>query len=72
MLDDKGRCCGRKPLHYKGGSWRSPPGAPLLFCCECCREYDPATKAQKASWAWREISPGAFERESSSDQGAKR
>lgn len=62
QLDERGRCCGRKPLHYKGGSWRSPLNAPLLFCCGCDREYDPVTKAQRANWAWREVSPSTFER----------
>lgn len=50
-LDDKGRCCGRKPLHYKGGSWRSPRGAPMFFCCECNREFGPDGQ-QRSNWAW--------------------
>lgn len=51
-LDEKGRCCGRKPLFYKGGSWRSPPGSPMKVCCDCNREYDPLTGEQRANWAW--------------------
>ena len=51
-LDEKGRCCGRKPIYYKGGSWRSPPGAPLMFCGRCNREYDPITGEQRENWAW--------------------
>jgi hypothetical protein len=50
-IDDKGRCCGRKPIHYKGGSWRYS-GPPKLFCDRCCREYDPETLEQRANWAW--------------------
>lgn len=42
-LDEKGRCCGRKPHLYKGGSWRSPIDAPVSCCFTCNRNYDPAT-----------------------------
>ncbi len=51
-LDSAGRCCGRKPLHYKGGSWRSPE-RPMKFCDRCCREYDPETGVQRENWAWK-------------------
>ena len=50
-LDRKWRCCGRKPVFYKGGSWRSPPGAPFHFCTRCCSEYGP-DGAQRENWAW--------------------
>ena len=50
-LDENGRCCGRKPLYYKGGSWRSPPGSPMYFCYRCDREYGPDGH-QRANWAW--------------------
>jgi hypothetical protein len=53
MMDEKGRCCGVKPIHYKGGSWRSPPGSPMYFCCRCSREYDGVTKAQRSNFAWK-------------------
>ena len=50
-LDDKGRCCGRKPLVYKrdrpdgiAGEWR--------FCFRCDRAYSPDGK-QINNWAWR-------------------
>ena len=52
-LDEKGRCCGRKPLYYKGGSWRSPPGSPMYFCIGCDREYGPDGH-QRPNWAWDE------------------
>lgn len=53
-LDERGRCCGRKPLHYKGGSWRSP-AHPMKFCDRCNREFDPLTGAQRDNWAWCRI-----------------
>lgn len=54
MIDEKGRCCGRKPLHYKGGSWRYD-GPPQLFCTRCDRSYNPETKEQQANWAWAKV-----------------
>ena len=50
-LDEHGRCCGRKPVYYKGGSWASPPGAPMHFCGRCNREYG-TDGVQKSNWAW--------------------
>jgi hypothetical protein len=48
-LDDKGRCCGRKPLVYKRASGpRHPAG---LFCCRCDRSYT-ADGEPQANWAW--------------------
>jgi hypothetical protein len=49
-LDDNGRCCGKKPLHYKGG-WQSN-GKSMKFCDRCAREYDPITGEQRENWAW--------------------
>jgi hypothetical protein len=43
-LDDKGRCCGRKPLVYKRPRLH-------LFCPRCDREYD-ANGQQQANWAY--------------------
>jgi len=43
-LDDKGRCCGRKPLVYKRDGH--------LFCTRCDRSYSISTKEQIANWAW--------------------
>ena len=42
-LDEKGRCCGRKPLVYKR--------PPHLFCCRCDREFTPEG-VHRANWAW--------------------
>lgn len=47
MLDDKGRCCGRKPIHYKGRL-----ATRQLFCCRCNRSYDVDTKQQRENFAW--------------------
>lgn len=55
-LDAKGRCCGRKPIFYKGGSWRSPPGSPMYFCCECDREFGPDGR-QRPNWKYKKC-PG--------------
>lgn len=49
-LDDKGRCCGRKPLVYR---------RPLhQFCPRCCADYNMAGQ-QIPNWAWLET-PGGF------------
>lgn len=56
-IDPQGRCCGRKPIHYKGGSFASPLGAPLLFCPRCNREYDVSTGEQRPNWAFKKC-PG--------------
>lgn len=56
-LDEKGRCCGRKPIFYKGGSWRSPPGSPMHFCCGCQREFGPDGE-HRPNWAWMKDSNG--------------
>lgn len=61
QLDDKGRCCGRKPIDYKGSSWRSP-ARPQKFCDRCCRSYNRETGEQIENWAWRERSDGSFQR----------
>jgi hypothetical protein len=51
QLDEKGRCCGRKPIFYKGGSWASPLEAPMYLCTRCDREFGPDGK-QRDSRAW--------------------
>lgn len=50
-LDDKGRCCGRKPLVYKVPQHR-------LFCARCDAQYDPQTGIQVANWAYRAAADG--------------
>ena len=60
-LDPNGRCCGRKPLHYKGGSYRSPDH-PMKFCSRCDREYCPDTGIQRENWAWVKDEEGVWTR----------
>lgn len=47
-LDSAGRCCGRKPLPYKG-SWRSER---QRFCVTCDRSFDYDTGVQRQNFAW--------------------
>lgn len=61
-LDSQGRCCGRKPIDYKGGSWRSPPEGPHKFCPRCDRSFDRFTGQQIENWAWLCLKPGVFGR----------
>lgn len=42
-LDEKGRCCGRKPLVYKRDGH--------LFCCRCDRSFN-FEGQQIENWAW--------------------
>lgn len=49
MLNDKGQCCGRKPIVYKRDHF--------LFCDRCHRSYDLTTKQQIPNWAY--VSDGA-------------
>lgn len=52
-LDDKGRCCGRKPLTYKREGRR--------FCDRCNRSYDYYQNFQIDNWAWKRRADGQFE-----------
>lgn len=58
-LDEKGRCCGRKPLHYKRPS-------PHYFCCRCDRQYGPDGQ-WRPNWAW----VGPHERSARGEAGAR-
>lgn len=49
-LDDKGRCCGRKPLVYKRERKR--------FCPHCNRAYGLETGDQIPNWAWLAVEGG--------------
>lgn len=44
-LDEKGRCCGKKPLVYKRPSFH-------YFCARCNREYGPEGE-QQDNWAFK-------------------
>jgi len=59
VIDEKGRCCGRKPLKYKGGAWNSPRH-PQLFCFRCDRAYDLETGIQIENFAWKKDANGQF------------
>jgi hypothetical protein len=48
-LDNKGRCCGRKPIVYKRN--------PHLFCCRCDRAFD-LDGNQIENWAWQRVPSG--------------
>ncbi len=50
-LDDKGRCCGRKPLTYRGKNTTST--GPHRFCFRCDRAYDLEENEQIENWAWK-------------------
>jgi hypothetical protein len=53
-LNDKGQCCGRKPITYKRPKH-------ILYCTRCSREFDPVTGEQFENWAWTQTAPGVFE-----------
>lgn len=44
MLNDKGQCCGRKPIIYKR--------PPHQFCCRCDKAYSLDTGLPVENWAW--------------------
>ncbi len=50
-LDNKGRCCGRKPLVYRGEHTTST--GPHRFCPRCDRAYDLEENEQIPNWAWK-------------------
>lgn len=50
-LGNKGRCCGKKPILYKGRY----TAFPQKFCPGCDRAYNPETGEQIDNWAWKKI-----------------
>ncbi len=58
QLDDKGRCCGRKPIEYKNHDYGTDG---FKFCPRCDRAYDRETGEQIDNWAWKKNAAGAFE-----------
>jgi hypothetical protein len=54
-LDDKGRCCGRKPIVYRSnrGHGFGMPVNGFLFCFRCDRAYDRDSGEQISNWAWK-------------------
>lgn len=56
-LDDRGRCCGRKPLFYKTARGMQVSKDPHHFCATCAGEFSPDGK-QRANWAWTAVEGG--------------
>ena len=54
-LNERGQCCGRKPLVYKRPTHR-------LNCGRCSAEFDPTTGEQIESWAYIKIEGGFVSR----------
>lgn len=54
-LDDKGRCCGRKPLVYKNRDYGTDG---FKFCARCNRAFDRHTGEQIQNWAYRLVGAG--------------
>lgn len=50
-LDEKGRCCGRKPLVYKTLKYTGE--RPQKYCPRCDRAFDIKTGEQIKNWAWQ-------------------
>lgn len=50
-LDEKGRCCGRKPLAYKRPHH--------LFCFRCDKAFNPQGQ-QIENWAYKKNESGEF------------
>lgn len=57
VLDEKGRCCGRKPVVYKSTRTCSEPHR---FCTRCCRAYYLTVDEQKENWAWTLLIDGGW------------
>jgi hypothetical protein len=51
-MDEKGRCCGRKPIVYKRWPHRG------YFCCS----FDLETKEQQDNFAWKKNPDGSWEK----------
>ena len=68
-LDEKGRCCGRKPIAYRSGRYNST--GPHRFCVRCDRAYDLDDNEQIGNWAWRLLPDGQFERKTNRAEGAR-
>ena len=60
QLDEKGRCCGRKPIVYKGQ--HSTPEGPQRYCPRCDRAYHLEENWQISNWAYRRRYDGEFVR----------
>lgn len=52
-LNERGQCCGRKPVVYKR--------PPHLFCTRCDASYSPETGKQIPNWAYYKLDDDRFE-----------
>lgn len=59
MLDEKGRCCGLKPMVYRGRNTTST--GPHRFCVRCDRAYSLEENEQIPNWAWKIGASGEWE-----------
>lgn len=65
QLPADGRCCGRKPIAYKGGPYTTRQ----LWCDRCDRSYEfDAPHWQRENFAWRRGEDGQFRRVGRSDR----
>lgn len=53
-LNERGQCCGRKPLLYKTKVDQHAK-APHKYCTRCNAAYDVDTGKQIDNWAYREV-----------------
>jgi hypothetical protein len=54
-LNERGQCCGRKPIVYKRPDH-------YLFCGRCNACFDPTTGEQIANWAYVKVNDGFVQR----------
>lgn len=52
-LDERGRCCGRKPITYKRPHH--------FYCCRCDASFDPVDGKQVPNWAYYKVDDERFE-----------
>lgn len=57
-LDEKGRCCGRKPMVYKTRTYTGRETH--RYCPRCDRAYDLEENEQIENWAWKRGADGEF------------
>jgi hypothetical protein len=53
-LNERGQCCGRKPIVYKRERHK--------FCTRCHSAFDIETGEQMPNWAWRAVEGGFVQR----------
>jgi hypothetical protein len=57
-LDEKGRCCGRKSMVYRGKN--TTEAGPHRFCGRCNAAYDLEENEQISNWAYKKTASGKF------------